>query len=195
MIKLATDFYWQPSFLLGERSSLSENIRLGWKWLTVINKCVTNTAVLETTVFYWVNCAYKYSAHLNFTVIFGQKEIFLFFKNNLTRINYCKFVQHKSHLKSSLSYLPCIVCREYFSIIFNIKKCALYLIKYSSPYFFSNPSSTFASNNVAYLRGALRWIPNLGSRVYIRLGWKWLAVTNTPAYNYVALLTNVKKLK
>ncbi len=27
----------------------------------------------------------------------------------------------KSHIKPFLSYLPCIVCREYFSIIFNVK--------------------------------------------------------------------------
>ncbi len=38
----------------------------------------------------------------------------------------------KSHLKPFLIYLPCIVHREYFSIIFNVKKCAQYLIKYST---------------------------------------------------------------
>ncbi len=72
-----------------------------------------------------------YSAHLNFTMIFGRK-IFLFFKINFTRINYCKFIHHKSHLKPFLSYLPCIVDREYVSIIFNVKKCALYPIKYGN---------------------------------------------------------------
>ncbi len=46
------------------------------------------------------------------------------------KINHCKFIHHKSHLKPFLSYLPCIVCKEYFSIIFNVKKCALYWIKY-----------------------------------------------------------------
>ena len=38
----------------------------------------------------------------------------------------------KAILKPFLSYLPCIVCRGYFSIIFNVKKCALYLIKYGT---------------------------------------------------------------
>jgi hypothetical protein len=51
-----------------------------------------------------------------------------FFKTNC----YCKFNHHRSYLKPFLSYLPCIVHREYLSIIFNVKKCALYLIKYST---------------------------------------------------------------
>ncbi len=63
---------------------------------------------------------------------FLTKKLFLFFKNNLTRINHCKFIYHKSHLKPFLSYLPCIVHREYFSIIFNAKKCTLYSIKYGT---------------------------------------------------------------
>ncbi len=62
---------------------------------------------------------------------FWAKNIFLFFKNNFKRNNHCKFIHHKSYHKPFLSYLPCIVLREYFSIIFNVKKCALYLIKYS----------------------------------------------------------------
>jgi hypothetical protein len=56
----------------------------------------------------------------------------IFFKNNFTRINHCKFTHHKSHLKPFVSYLPCIVRREYFSIIFNAKKCTLYSIKYGN---------------------------------------------------------------
>jgi hypothetical protein len=63
--------------------------------------------------------------HLNFTMIFSKKSI-LFSKNKFKRINYCKFIHHKSHLQPFLSYLSCIVR----SIIFNVKKCALYLIKY-----------------------------------------------------------------
>jgi hypothetical protein len=54
------------------------------------------------------------------------------FKNNFTIINHCKFIHHKSHLKPLLSNLPYIVHREYFNIIFNVKKCALYSIKYGS---------------------------------------------------------------
>ncbi len=56
------------------------------------------------------------------------KKLILFFKNNFKRINHCKFICHKSHLKPT--YLLCIVHKENFSIIFNVKKCALYLIKY-----------------------------------------------------------------
>ncbi len=52
----------------------------------------------------------------------------LFFKNNFKRNNHWKFIHHKSYLKPFISYLPFIVRREYFSIIFNAKKCALYLM-------------------------------------------------------------------
>ena len=48
---------------------------------------------------------------------FWRKKLFLFFKNNFTRINHCIFTHHKSHLKPLHSYLPCVVRREYFSII------------------------------------------------------------------------------
>jgi hypothetical protein len=57
---------------------------------------------------------------------FLAKKLFLFFKNSFTRFNYCKFIHHKGHLKPFLSYLPCIVHRKYYSIIFNVLKCALY---------------------------------------------------------------------
>jgi hypothetical protein len=62
----------------------------------------------------------------------AQKKLFLLFKNSFKRINHCKFIHHKIHLKTFLSYVPCIVRREYFSFIFNVKKCALYLIKYGT---------------------------------------------------------------
>ncbi len=39
-------------------------------------------------------------------------------------------MHHESHFKPFLSSLECKMCREYFSIIFNVKKCTLYLIKY-----------------------------------------------------------------
>jgi hypothetical protein len=61
-------------------------------------------------------------------MIFGKK-LFLFFKNNFKRNNHSKLIHHKSYLKPFLSYLPCIVRRKYFS---NVKKCALFLIKYGS---------------------------------------------------------------
>ncbi len=60
------------------------------------------------------------------------KKIFLFFKNNFKRNNHCKFNHDKSYLKPFLSYLPWIVHREYFSIIFNVKKYPLNSIKYGS---------------------------------------------------------------
>jgi len=72
-------------------------------------KCNMHTSIVHTWISQW----------------FLAKFLFLFFKYNFTRINHCKFIHHKSHLKPFLSYLPCIVCREYFSIIFNLKKCAM----------------------------------------------------------------------
>ncbi len=79
--------------------------------------CLIETQGLHNiTVFYQVYCSCEYSAHLNFTMTFGKK-IFLFIKNNFTRIIHSNFIHHKSHLKPFLSYLP---CREYFSIIFNV---------------------------------------------------------------------------
>ncbi len=42
------------------------------------------------------------------------------------------FIHHKSYLKPFPIYLPCIAHMEYFSIIFNVKKCALYSIKYGT---------------------------------------------------------------
>ncbi len=58
------------------------------------------------------------------------KKLFLFFKNIFTRINPCKFIHHKNNLKPFLRYLPCIVHKEYFSTIFNVKMCSLFSIKY-----------------------------------------------------------------
>jgi len=55
------------------------------------------------------------------SLFFGKKKNY-FFENNFTRINHCKFIHHRSHLKPFLSYLPCLVGREYFSIIFHEKK-------------------------------------------------------------------------
>ncbi len=52
---------------------------------------------------------------------FWSKKWIIFFKNNFTRINDCKFIHHTSHRKPFLSYLPCIVRREYFGIIFHVK--------------------------------------------------------------------------
>jgi hypothetical protein len=66
--------------------------------------------------------------HLNFTMIFGKKNYYYF--SRIISQDHCKFIHHKSHLKPFLSYLPCMVRREYFSITFNAKKCALYWIKY-----------------------------------------------------------------
>ncbi len=78
-----------------------------------------------------------YNMHMSIVRIwisqwFLAKQLFLFFKNNFTRINHWKFIYHISHLKPFLNYLPSIVCRENFNIIFNVKKCTLYSIKYGT---------------------------------------------------------------
>ncbi len=86
-----------------------------------------NEAFRRITVLYRVYCAYEYSAHLNLQWFLAKKKYFY-----LSRIHHCKFIHHKSHLIPFLSYLPCIVCREYFSIIFNVKKCAICPIKYDN---------------------------------------------------------------
>ncbi len=76
----------------------------------------------------------KYNAHTSIVRTwisqwFLAKNLFLFFKNNFKINNYCKFNHHERYLKTFLSYLPCIARKEYFSIIFNAKKCTLYSIK------------------------------------------------------------------
>ncbi len=101
-------------------------------------------------------------------MIFGKK-IFLFFKNNFTRINHCKFIHHKNHLKSFLSYLPCIVHREYFSIIFKVKKCAIWIRQTKkfdqlSPYLFFNPANMF-------LLGWLQCRLHKKSKYRMEIGW------------------------
>ncbi len=104
--------------------------------------------------------------HLNFRMIFGQKS--LFFKNNFKRNNHCKFIHHKSYLKPLpfLSFLPCIVHREYFSIIFNVKKCALYSIKYGK---------CCEYNNRGQILGCL-WMSYEWARheLWTRLAWMFL---------------------
>jgi len=45
-------------------------------------------------------------------------------------MNHCNIICHKSHLTPFLSNHACVVHRKYSSIIFNVKKCTLYLIKY-----------------------------------------------------------------
>ncbi len=108
-----------------------------------VSKC-SNTYTLDYNILLSI-MTYKYSARLKFTLIFGKK-LFLFFKNNITIINPCKRIHHESHLKHFLSYLPCIVRIEYFSIIFKIKKCALYSIKYGNLPITGSP----VTNTLAY---------------------------------------------
>ncbi len=93
-------------------------------------------------------------------------------KNNFTKINHCKFIHHKSHhLIPFLSYLPCLMGREYFSIIFNVKRCILYSIKYgnneygSGKYFsnrlFAHFSAKTFSLNVKCLTSCIYFCPIL----------------------------------
>jgi hypothetical protein len=66
----------------------------------------------------------KYNVHASIVRTWiSQWFLAIFFNNNFRRIQDCKFIHHKSHLKPFVSYLPCIMRREYFSIIFNDKKC------------------------------------------------------------------------
>ncbi len=115
--KMLQQFIFQAfsAFPLGARVSLLQNISLQSKY-----------HILSSIMHIQVLCAPEFQND------FWQKKLFLFFKNDFKRINHCKFIHHKGYLKPFLSYLPCIVHREYFSIIFNVKKCALCLIKYDT---------------------------------------------------------------
>ncbi len=93
-------------------------------------KVTTLVWLTSLTIFYRVLCVYTYSAHLNFTVIFGKK-IFLFLKNNFTRINDCQFFHHKSHLKPFLRYHPCRNAQGIFQHHFQCIKVRTILDKYS----------------------------------------------------------------
>ncbi len=59
---------------------------------------------------------------------FLAKNLFLFFKNNFTRINHCKLIHHKSHLQPFLSYLPCSA-QGIFQHHFQCKKVLIILDK------------------------------------------------------------------
>jgi len=76
----------------------------------------------DLAVLYFID----YNVHVSIVCTYISKWFSAKKKNNP-----CKFIHHKSHLKPFLSYLPCIVRRECFSIIFNVKMWALYFIKYS----------------------------------------------------------------
>ncbi len=73
--------------------------------ITVYMHVIGNKKTL--TVYYRVSCAYKYSAHLNFTMIFGKKNFYFIFSRIISQeLIFCKFIHHRSHLKPFLSYLP-----------------------------------------------------------------------------------------
>jgi hypothetical protein len=91
-----------------------------WFYLPYSIEYNAHTSIVRTSISQW----------------FLAKNLILFFKNYFTRINHCKFIHHKTHLKPFISYLPCLMCREYFSIIFKVKKCSLYSIKYGIFTFF-----------------------------------------------------------
>ena len=117
------------SSLLHKRIILIKNITLDINIIMILKVSLKhNYRILLSIMHIQVQCTLEFQNH------FWQNKIFLFFKNNFTRINHCKFIHHKSHLKTFLSYLPCIMPREYFSTIFNVKKCTLYLIKYDRFY-------------------------------------------------------------
>jgi hypothetical protein len=102
-----------------------------WKQIRFQDKIRHSLKLIFVKIVYFI----EYNAHTSIVRTWISqwilaKKLILFFKNNFTRINHCKFIHHRSHLKPLLSYLPCIVCKEYFSIIFYVKKWALYSIKY-----------------------------------------------------------------
>ncbi len=89
---------------------------------------------IQTHIPYFI----KYNVHMSIARTwisqwFLAKKLFLVFKNNFTRINPSKFYSSQKPSKTFLRYLPCIVCREYFIIIFNVKKVCTILdkIRYS----------------------------------------------------------------
>jgi len=101
----------------------------------VLKTWITRDRFYKTFFFCLLPYFIEYNAHTSIVrtwILQWFWAIFLFFKSNFTRTNHCKFIHHKSHHKPFLSYLPCIVRRKYFSIIFNVKSCALYSIKYGT---------------------------------------------------------------
>ncbi len=77
----------------------------------ILSSIMCNTSIVRTWISQW---------------FLAKKN----FNDKFKRNNHCKFIHHNSYLKPFLRYPHCIVRREYFSIIFNVKKCTLYLIKY-----------------------------------------------------------------
>jgi len=65
-------------------------------------------------------------------MIFDKKIYFYFSRLISQELIVASFFIIKAILNPFCIYLPCKVCREYFSIIFNVKKCALYSIKYGN---------------------------------------------------------------
>ncbi len=127
-----------------------------WSQLPHFIKYNVHTSIVHTWISQW----------------FLAKKLFLFFKNNFMRINHCKFIHHKSHLKPFLSYLPWILHREYFSIIFNVKRAhytqssTSILIKYINSFFVSRVDLDYSNNSfqsssafsISDQAGAFRWV-------------------------------------
>jgi hypothetical protein len=70
------------------------------------------------------------SAHLNFNNYFWQKNCFCFSRIFSQELIIASLFIIKAIFNPFPPTFPCKVRREYFSIIFNVKKCALYSIKY-----------------------------------------------------------------
>ncbi len=104
----------------------------GWTIiLASVPKLMITHPLITFSFKFFFNLPYfiEYNAHTNIVQFDFWQKIFLFFKNNITRINHCKFFHHKRHLKPFLSYLPCIVHKEYFSIIYSVKRWCTILDK------------------------------------------------------------------
>jgi hypothetical protein len=94
-----------------------------FKSSTDLFKQSTKYHILSSIMCIWVWCAPEFHKK------FWHKKYFYFSRIFSQELIVASLFILKSHLQPFLSYLPCIVHREYFSIIFNVKKWALYFIK------------------------------------------------------------------
>ncbi len=128
--------YFVPPSLVWSENYIEFRLIWGEKWPTdakissKLNLKAQNIHI-KTQILYFI----KYNGHTSIVRTwisqwFLAKKLFYFSRIISQELNHCKSIHHKNHLKPFLSYLPCIASREYFSIIFNIKKRTLYSIKY-----------------------------------------------------------------
>jgi hypothetical protein len=102
---------------------------------------------------------------------FLAKNYFYFSRIISQELIIASFIHHKSHLKTLLSYLPCIVRREYFSIIFNVNKRTLYSIKYGTHHTIQKVIFINLPSSMSFLWKTLVYNNNFGiNNQYLPLG-------------------------